>query len=757
MGSATRLRWVGLLAITGALLIAAAVLAWPTSPVDDVSRAARATHDLGAIAPHRDPKAKGRAIDTAGLPCVGVALEFVREHGRSLRGRVTARCTTAADGTFVVEEAMLSGTWTVGVDRRVALQSPFAFEVADDAAPVDLTVVLFVDGEVPTNEGVVVDQDDQPIPLAQVGDGVVADAAGRFRHPCGPASRDAREGRVRYHSAKEGFEPEPTGRDYPLGTKGITLRMRAVRSTAQEVALVDPRTAAPVEDFVVVCAVRQQGGFQEPAGWWQRTSSMGPHAGGRIRVEGLPPGEVLVVVQPGCESACLVQASIIAAPSDDPLVFRLPRLAERRLEVVSPRGEPVAEALVELLLPFDDAPLSFDSDAAGPRSWPPPLVGARAFLVQTARTDAEGRVRLRGPSERFLALRVFSRDHCPEFVADVRLAGPPLRVTVQRGAAIVGVLPAKLREGLGDLTQRDRAVPPESWGPRHPWVAALGSEAASDDGPYGIRMRPLAARGTPEGPEWHDRVRMLSDYVFPIAGDDTVGVFGVKPGDCDVLLQVPTGDRSLTWLKLATVRDLRDGETRRLDLDAARLEPGDLCGRVLADGAPWSHRLVGFVRIDGADLQTRGVELSLGIECETDAHGRFAVRLLPGRWRVGVLAQGIPDGSFVGLPQEVEVRPGATTEAEFEFVRRRLTVRVVDAEGRPRAFARAALAGDHCHVDGLTDHDGRLVLDPALDEELRVWRISTGRRGEPDESRLLVGSLRVPPTPRDPEVTFVVR
>lgn len=717
------------------------------------------SQDLGDIALRRGASVAGRALDTSGAPFARVELEFTPQARRSFPPPAGTRCTTATDGTFVLEEALPPGTWGIDVGAAHALRSPLTFEVADDLTPVDLTVVLFADGEVPENEGVVVDEHDQPIPYARVRDGVVADAMGRFRHPCAPTNRAVLPGRVRYEPQAPGleaagFEADESSRDVPPGTRGITLRLRRLPTAALEVVLSDPRSGRPLGDFDVVAAAHVR--VDRSRGWVARAWSLGPHAGGRARVQGVRPGEHTLILRPGGELAHLVQAVPLPPPGVEPLVVNLPAAAERRLLVVSTYGEPVPDAFIELLLPLDATPLSIDSPVLeGLRAWPSYPHGVDALLVSTARTDREGGVVLRGPADRALAVRVVGRGHVAEVRAGIRLSGPPLRINLHRGATVLAQVPASLLLGLGDLAEPGRAAHVRCEHPLQPWARALGYGHVHNQPACGLALATAwrDADGRPHRGEGRPQRLPEDDYLFPVGVDGALRVDRVSPGSFDVTLRVPGSPPLGTSILLGSVWDARAGGTHRLDLDPEKLTPGELRGTVNADGRPWSHRVI---RLGTREPWTRRAEAR--IECETDARGRFSARLLPGRWRLSVLAQGILGMDGVGLPDEVEVRPDQTTEAAFAFARRRLTVRVVDAEGQPRRLTELGLVGDGTHVRGRTDWEGRFVLDPVLTEELRILTYTHGNDDGRDWERVhSAGSLRIPPTPRDPDVTFCLQ
>ena len=708
--------------------------------------------DLGDIPLRRGGKVSGRVVDTAGKPRPGV--RFRLEHYESkYRDRLASSFPQSLrDGTFA-PEYLLPGTWNValaGDEECVALQSPLTVEIPDDGSDTEVTVVLFADGDLPVNEGVVVDEDGNPIPDVMVLRGIVTDAQGRFRHQIPPTSHAARFGRQTYALVARGYEADEYLPKHPVGTRTITFRMHRVPPVNIGVTVLDEVRKQPLEAFDVICLQRPAAREDwENPGWHLCATSFGPHPGGRTRLDNVSPGERVVLVRRlGADAAFVHATRLTLGAANAHVIAGLAIPVELRLDVVGPSGEPIADSLVELLLPLDDRPLSMTSSAVESlRDWHTNHLGYDAVILHTARTDHEGRVVLRGPAGRALGLRILGPGHLPEVRQGVRLDGPPVQIRVHGGATLLGRLPASLCAGSRGGAEHSRRDPRTlrhgmiSTIPR--WPEAVGYALDFDPDASGLRLESLP----PESSHLSPRVLPSHGHLFPIDPDGRFLVTGLEPGNWKVRLRVPSLDaRWGTRFALGSV-SLRDGEVRRLEVDSARLEPGELSGTLRVDGQPLPHRILGFTPVE---LWLRDGLESGWIACETDAQGRFAVRLLAGRWRPAVIARSLAgsDTQWISLPGEVEIRPGTPTAADLAFTRRRLTVLVVDATNQPRAFVRLRVTFRGNSLDVFTDHEGRFVVDPLIGEApaLRIHERDHG-----------LGWLNVPAEPRDPELTVVLR
>lgn len=583
--------------------------------------------DLGAIPLRRGGRIIGRVVDTTGAPLGRVS--FRLKHFESdFRDDGQHFCKSRDDGSFATP-CLFPGAWQIEVDGNPPLQSPLRFVIAADARDAEHDIVLAAV--------------DTPV--------------------------DARD---------KGNKPLP--QTTPL--------------VAVEVTVVEDATGRPVEEFDVTCASRDRlFPFEGRPGWSGVAWTLGRHPSGRARLEGVPPGDHLLILRAAGNRASLVQTARIRVPEDTPEVtFRVPIASERTLQLVSPTGTPLVDAVVELLLPLDDGPLSlaWSRTVEAFRDWAP-YQGPHAVVLQSSRSDRDGRVVLRGSRHARLALRVLGPGHVPRLDSDIDLDGPPLRLAVATGGTLVGRVPVALRDGLrGVLPGRDDERVRrhrQSWSSSSnpSWPVARGCPSDREPEAFGLQfesptllaMPPEAAVDHPGGqPVAPDAQSVFQPtlpargYLFPIDADGRFLVEGIEPGEWRVRLRVPAHHDDQVWITLGRLR-IQDGQAHRLDLDPALLEPGILRGRLRLDGRPCTHRIVRFACIEPR------VALVEPIACETDAHGRFAVRLLAGRWRPMILdattrAEDPPaDGAtWIDFPGDAEVIAGATTDADFALTRR---------------------------------------------------------------------------------------
>ena len=708
--------------------------------------------DLGDIPLRRGGKISCRVVDTTGTPRAGISFRLVHHESKYRDDLVSWLRQSQSDGTFP-PEYLLPGTWNLalaGDEECVALQSPLTVEIPDDGSDTEVTVVLFADGDLAVNEGIVVDEDGNPIPDVMVLRGIVTDAQGRFRHQIPPTSHAARFGRQTYALVARGYEADEYLQKHPVGTRTITFRMHRVPPVNIGVTVMDEVREQPLEAFDVICLQRAAAREDwENPGWHLCATSFGPHPGGRTRLDNVSPGERVVLVRRlGADAAFVHATRLTLGAANAHVIAGLAIPVELRLDVVGPSGEPIADSLVELLLPLDDRPLSMTSSAVESlRDWHTNHLGYDAVLLHSARTDREGRVVLRGPTGHALGVRILGPGHVPEVRQGVRLDGPPLQIRVRRGATLLGRLPASLCAGSRDVAEHPRRDPRIlrhgliSARPR--WPEAVGYALDFDPDASGLQLQSMP----PESSPLPTRALPSSSHLFPIDPDGRFQATGLEPGNWKVRLRVPSLEAGWgTWFALGSV-SLRDGEVRRLEIDSARLEPGLLTGTLRGDGQPLRDRILGFTPVE---LWLRDDLESQWIACETDAQGRFAVRLLAGRWRPAVIARSRAEGDtqWIFLPGEVEIHPGTTTTADLAFTRRRLTVRAVDATNQPRAFVRLRVTFRDNSLNVFTDHEGRFVVDPLIGEAsaLRIHEHDHG-----------LGWLDVPAEPRDPELTVVLR
>jgi hypothetical protein len=284
-------------------------------------------------------------------------------------------------------------------------------------------------------------------------------------------------------------------------------------------------------------------------------------------------------------------------------------------------------------------------------------------------TDGNGEVDLVGAADATFAVRVLGPGHVAHVVQDVHLSvSDPLVVTVAKGATVVG-----------------RILPPRL-------VAQLLEEGGdSREGP-GLRLH---RDGRPA--ETHP-----ADHALRLPLDDEGGFRfeGVAPGAWLVVLcwtvdgGALSGGKARTShadrLAVATLRDLRDGEVRELDLDLSALERGTLRALVRLNGQALAGHQVTFEADlgPGPDGQARLASR----RATTDAEGRLEVGLPEGSYRATIHPAGATHITCVRSAGAVFVPRGGSVDGVFDVEAAPAVLELVREDGSPIAGATAMLS-----------------------------------------------------------------
>jgi hypothetical protein len=214
------------------------------------------------------------------------------------------------------------------------------------------------------------------------------------------------------------------------------------------------------------------------------------------------------------------------------------------------------------------------------------------------------------------------------------------------------------------------------------------------------------------------RVTLRDGMSIPAAGDPALplrddGAFrfdGLPPGPCRLHLQYAftyDGSAAITGGEPIADVQLAEGETRELDVDLARMMPGDL------EGVAWNgdRPLAGGRLMVGCDPTGRGkVDAFLGVT--TDAEGRFRLHGRPGLYS---FAWATGSGTQLRTGDVAVVTSGATTPVNLRFTSGSVRLRLLDTEGRPLSGVQVFAIDGGVRTETLlraTDDDGRgeLVL-----------------------------------------------
>lgn len=204
---------------------------------------------------------------------------------------------------------------------------------------------------------------------------------------------------------------------------------------------------------------------------------------------------------------------------------------------------------------------------------------------------------------------------------------------------------------------------------------------------------------------------------FPAGGDRGVAV---GTDGSFVLRQVPAGSWRVVLLagrrhptELATLRDLRPGETRPLLLDAGPLALGALRGRVQVNGEP-VRRKVALITID-PDRGSARNHTTHGY-ADTDENGAFEVRAPEGEYRLMVSAGSADERRWMLSPDKVHVIAERQSSRDFSLTHRAAEFRLLEADGKTPVAGREMMVLWGTYVwpseRPVTDAAGRLVVDP---------------------------------------------
>ncbi|MCK6445589.1 MAG: carboxypeptidase-like regulatory domain-containing protein [Planctomycetes bacterium] len=634
--------------------------------------------DLGDLELALGYGVEGLVVDTQGAPLEG-AFAALNDLPLPVRSDMAANDTRGGEtdgaGYFRIDVPIPAGTWPFDLHAEgYKLVSPDSVTVVEGAGAAPIRVIA---RKMPAISGQVVDESGAG--AARVYVRVVMHRSGRMA-----SDWTDRDGRFTIHAVDdepvpvrfevdlaEGFEPlaEPT-QEYAWGTTDVRIELRRARSF--ELVVVERGSGAPVEDYSVTCEHVRQNGWSSR----DRLTIGGRHPGGRMTVTGVARGKNRLVVQPkdallAASEPQLLEIGDEALPE---VRVELARLELCDVRVVDATKHPVAGSKVELVRLGGD---TFDADSwlidtrPGRGSFSGDL-GDMHQILADAESDERGLARLPFPGAATkLGLRVTGATHPTTIVADARFPsdGAPLEVIVAPGGRIAG----KLRVA-GYAT------------------GELGVEFEL----VGSRSNGAAAR-------------------TEVGVDGTFTSGSLPPGEYELCLslehRLKREHGSSGWqLRLSpalATATVVDGKTTELVVDGSALDAGEVHGTVVLNGAPSGACRVRLIRED-----TRFGHFV------PDAQGRFvATHLPPGTWSAEIVVGDYKtsEGDVIGSAATFELAPGAIVTRDFAFERRRATLRVLDADGRPLADTAVEVfdLASHDATERRTDSHGALELDPA--------------------------------------------
>ncbi|HLQ39034.1 MAG TPA: sigma factor-like helix-turn-helix DNA-binding protein, partial [Planctomycetota bacterium] len=628
------------------------------------------TRDLGDVVLQVTCALHGRVVDTNGVP-VSSPLVRIQEWPKD-RSHVVEQNGSASqgpDGTFT--KRVVAGDFEVYVQTRDVVRGD-KLSVPARTEQVDVEIVVRAVTAADTITGTVADESGQPIEGARAtlilsmaaGQGATTDSAGRFTL-CRPGNKTPDQ--VMLFARKSGWvTKEPDWVNTRWGEHDLRFVLAREPQTDLELHVVCAADGKPVTDY----QVRVYPGIDRNDEW-----TMGPFLGGRhddgvSRLPDLPARTESILVEPDRWNLWTALVPLSRHAGNQRLEVRLPAAAERLLRVQRSDGEPAAGIAVEQIDP-GKAELTLAATAWPMETWRgdwPALL-----LLRRSNTDARGELRLRGPSDRAIALRLPGPGHAPLLVTDVAVSvAEPLVITLSRGARLEGRLgplavARELRVACG--------LPAEGPAPPHgvPNCQA-GLRLRRGDGDKAVFVPPGAEQPT------------------MVDGDGSFVFDGVPPGTWQVTLvrweadQICYGGFAAQFIEPVATVDLRSGETTTVTIDLPDWLLADLDGQVMTNDLPMANQRIGLSIKGGAD-GLGPAHLNMQHTLRTDAEGRFHVRIRQGITRV-ILQEPVRVPGFMlwdtlFTRDEVFAPAGESTTHVFHLDTGKVRLRVLDDTGKP--------------------------------------------------------------------------
>lgn len=642
-----------------------------------------------------------RVVDDRGLVVATPQVQVVdvdqrgSDPGRPLLAARIGRVHTGVDGN--VATTLVAGRYRWEVATRKTVRGEHA-EVPRGATTFTHEVVVASLPHPDTITGIVVDERGAPLADVQVrawrdhSSCACTDPLGRFTLQ----RVEQPDGDVELYFDKDGYDWQSRQRTAAWGERDRRFVMQD--DVAIEVRAVDDERGEPVPDFAV--RVWHAPHYQ---GWMWRLNGdrrdSGAHEHGIVRVERLPRGPYLVIVEPHRLDLWRSEPVPVEAVADRVarIDVRLRKAGERPLRVVRGDGAAVAKAKIELIdaAVQAPAPVGVGVKVDDIERWEPKQPFARMLLQATA-TDERGAALLRGPVDASVVARISGVGFVPFLFGPFRLDRPgELVATLPVGGTLVA------RVGPPELVAELRAV----------------RERARQDKRPGFRLK----RGI--GLE-AELVPASDSASIEVGADGTFTIRGAAPGEWQVALDYweETPGEVLVWpmgTPFATVT-LREGDTTEATFDLSDWLPGTITGLVRCNGelvCNESIRVQVTRRNPDHPKPTRSM-----VPADTDAEGRFTFRGRGGEVTVlvdrGDKSPIRPQANWVAARTSVPLPANGSTTQDFDVVACPLKLRLLTTAGQPIGGVEIRLTTDDGHLSHwfpAMPADGRLALDVEAD------------------------------------------
>ncbi|MCA8970636.1 MAG: hypothetical protein KDC95_12660 [Planctomycetes bacterium] len=642
----------------------------------------------------------------------------------ALRPRNSGYARTGEDGSYAVAGAMSFGAWTVGVREYEVVEPTIELETATTRHSVDIVVRARADVE--TITGTVVDDLGVPVARASVETVERNGRPGAFRGVTRDGAFSIRrigagnsEGPFAIAASSNGFEDARTTEFYEWGARDVRLVMR--RGLDVELLVRDATTGKPVEEYGVRV-------FPKP-GTLQRQSSSdfevrnrGEHAGGLTTLERLPRGTLWLVVEPKGRTwqRNPVHEFVVTDAGAARQTIELTKTVSRIVRVRRSNGDPVEGTRIELVDPLFGAVVDASTKVIRDERYSIQVPSmAQALHVFEATSNAAGEATIEGPGRAQLALGVLGPGHAPIFENGIVLdaSDAPIEILVPSGARVTGTIgPKELLEQLREQ---------------------VGLSSKDDSSSTAYSLRPsvrLARNGDGTRREYYpakEKIYVDRDGGFSIEGAPT--------GDwmLELVMARAVGPRTFTsgGEAVARLNELKEGETRTLDLDLSRRVRARVKGLVLVDGEPCSKGSV-LLKAKRPD-DGLGNSPMLGAQVHTDDESRFEVLLEPGSYRVELMVLDALAKRWAHFPihTRIVVAPGETQDVTLRVQTGRLRLLLRDSEDHAVSDVRIAAKGP---LDDEPTELGRSNTEGAVDVLLPTgsWILLVQHKDYQDPAKL---------------------
>lgn len=613
-----------------------------------------------------------RVIEAPDRPCAGVEVfANLVEHRDKTHGMVGLGPTDAAG--VVARETSLPGRWRYELRTFLAGDKEGEFELPLQGTTFVHTIVLrrpppelSISGKVADTSGVPVPGLELWLPVSAHGYLTTRTGEdGSFLFSIG-APREGPDRRFHLQLARERWDLTmvDNGGEFPWGTNDLALVVQRRVPASLSLSVVDGNTGKPVERFAATCRP-DLGAFSCRA---VRPGTPEVHAGGLLHFGNLAPGRHRLCLFPEEPLADVLELSVELREGETSTgrIELLPH-AQLQIETVDAATQlPLAGVEVQLgrVLPeqqvgevnLDTFRFTRDSGSFSR--------GTGVLMLDHATSEQRGLATLRAARGTPALVVIAGGERCvARMVKDVTLTQPQnrMRIEVETAASLSGtVVPVELLRRFGP-TEADLARAAE-----REQVSWPGPEQFA--GNYGrVKLRR----------QGNDRAVAAAD----LAPDGSFRLGSVPSGCFEAWLNLTVNQRDTDLGPLALV-DLHCGEAKTLALDAGAFLPARVKGHFFVDGVAW-HGQAGFARIGSGEWAMADADAT------GTAHSRW---LLPGTWLPFAAVELNHRNRFVLGTVPLVLAPGADVEITVALARRRLTVQLLDAAGRPAAGRRLSLA-----------------------------------------------------------------